>query len=198
MGSFGPIYKRGKRIVTAQPVRYDPYFTDLDAGDTRFALTVSRRGLERPAVWTELVTGYPFSLWASEAKVEVPIMARNEILAEKVAAWWIFGPAKHYADIAYLGGLLLKSGLPDDSDTRADVRELVEIKVERNRDVSATHRERIAGLDEEVRRDRLLNPERYVDSARLFQQLSFVGARPPSLAAMKRLVEHSIFPLLFD
>ena len=60
-----------------------------------------------------LETGYPFRLWDPGRNYTVPVMARNELLAEKLAAWWIFGLAKHYADIAHLGGVIYRAGKVD-------------------------------------------------------------------------------------
>lgn len=185
----------GKDLVTARPITYEPYFTALDAGDTTFSLSVSNRGLERPAETRELISHYPFQLW--KGRVDVPIMARNEILAEKIVAWWLFTNAKHYADIAYLGGLLIKDGLADDEETRRDIRDLVERKLEVSRTVSRKHAARVDALSEGVRQKRLEEPSEHVDPTRAFDRISYSGANPPSTEAMVALVTKSVHPTLF-
>lgn len=187
---------RGKDLVSAHPVEFDPYFTRIAVTDTTFKLTVSNRGVCRSAQWLPLRTGYPFSLWSPEKAYRVPVIATNELLAEKLSAWWIFAPAKHYADIAYLGGLLRH--LCANESARADIRELVEIKLSGNSRVSKLHRTRIAALDRPAREDRLLNPEKYLDRERSFDRLAFFGSEPPRADHMKEAVRRWIVPLVFD
>lgn len=188
----------GKDLVSAHPVRFDPHFTELQVSDTTFKLTVSHRGVHRPAQWLRLRTGYPFPLWKPERNYRVPVMATNELLAEKLAAWWIFSPAKHYADIAFLGAFLYKAQAIQNAATKADVRELVEIKLEANKAVSRRHRDRVEALTPEERRDRLLNPAQHVDAGHDFGQLAFFGARPQNAETMREAVARWIVPLLFD
>jgi hypothetical protein len=127
-----------------------------------------------------------------------PVMATNELLAEKLAAWWIFAPAKHYADIAFLGAHLYAKNLIDDAATKADVRELVETKLKRNESVSRTHRERVMKLTDAERQSRLLDPASYVDQQHPFNRLAFFGPRPQGADSMKAAVTKWIVPLLFD
>lgn len=188
----------GKDLISAHPVRFDPRFTRLQVTDATFKLTVSHRGVERPAQWLPLTTGYSFPLWQPPKNYRVPVMATSEILAEKLVAWWIFAPAKHYADIAFLGAHLFSRDLIGDDATRADIRELVETKLERNRTVSRRHRERVEALTPEERRARLLDPARFVDPEHQFNRLAFFGAGPQSAESMKTAVTRWIVPLLFD
>lgn len=187
----------GKDLVSAHPIEFDPRFSRLMIANKTFKLTVSHRGVERPAQWLEPDPGYPFALWKPERDYRVPVMATNELLAEKLAAWWIFAPAKHYADIAYLGACLFRRGLVTDEATKLDIRELVEIKLDRNRAVSRTHRQRVDALDEDERRRRLLEPARYVDPEHAFNRLSFFGVKPPSADSMQSAVARWVEPLLF-
>lgn len=125
-------------------------------------------------------------------------MATNELLAEKLVAWWIFAPAKHYADIAYLGGLLYRGGLVDAEKTRVDIRELVDSKLAANLTVSNYHRRRVESLTVDARKDRLVNPAKFLDPEHSFKRLAFFGSDPPSADRMKEAVQRWIVPLLFD
>jgi hypothetical protein len=62
-------------------------------------------------------------------------------MAEKIVAWWLFGHAKHYNDIAFLAGRMVQQGRRDrEPDVRTLVRRLIEKKLGRNRDISANLR----------------------------------------------------------
>ena len=189
---------KGKDLISAHPVEFTPFFTRIDLQDTTFKVTVSNRGVERPAEWLPLHTGYPFALWGPERKYRLPVMARNELLAEKIVAWWMFAPAKHYVDISYLASLLYSDGLVDEPATKDDIRALVEKKLEVNRSVSRDHAARVEALTSESRKDRLLNPQDYLSPEHGFGKLSFFSAKPPSGDTMKIAVRRWIVPLLFD
>lgn len=77
----GPIHgwKRGKQLITAQPINYTAYFTTLDPGQAEFSLSVSHRGVESPPIWRVLNDGYPFPVLAQ--RIEVPLMDPDEMLA---------------------------------------------------------------------------------------------------------------------
>jgi hypothetical protein len=189
---------KGKDLISAHPVEFTPFFTRIALQDTTFKVTVSNRGVERPAEWLSLHTGYPFPLWRPEKEYCLPVMARNELLAEKLAAWWMFAPAKHYVDISYLASLLYSDGLVGDQATEDDVRELVEKKLEVNRSISRKHAARVEALTPEARKDRLLNPQDYLSPEHGFGKLAFFSAKPPSGDRMKVAVGRWVVPLLFD
>jgi predicted nucleotidyltransferase component of viral defense system len=188
---------KGKDLISAHPVEYEALFSRLRVDDPTFKVTISNRGVERLAEWLPLRTGYPFPLWDPAKKYRLPVMARNELLAEKIVAWWMFAPAKHYADVAYLGALLHKDGLIDDQATKDDLRALVEKKLEVNKSVSRDHRERVEALTQEAREDRLLNPEKYLSPKHAFGKLAFFNQTPPSAENVKKGIRRWIVPLLF-
>jgi len=90
-------WRRGDELITFRPVEYDARFSQLAGAKDEFSLSVSHRGVERPAPWRALNHRYPFPLLAQD--VEVPIMDPDEILAEKIVAWWLFGHAEHYNEL---------------------------------------------------------------------------------------------------
>ena len=100
----GPLQK-GDDLITFRPIEYDAQFSELPSATDEFSLSVSHRGVECPELWRRLNHRYPFPLLAHD--VEVPIMNPDEILAEKIVAWWLFGHAKHYNDIAFLAGRMV-------------------------------------------------------------------------------------------
>ncbi|HMI80562.1 MAG TPA: nucleotidyl transferase AbiEii/AbiGii toxin family protein [Solirubrobacterales bacterium] len=188
----------GKDLVSAHPVEFESFFTGLEVEDTTFKVTVSNRGVERAAEWLPLRTGYPFPLWDSTKKYHLPVMARNELLAEKIVAWWPFAPAKHYADIAYLGALLGADGLASDQATRDDLCGLIEKKLDANKGVSREHKKRVEALTPDAQKDRLANPEKYLSPQQPFSKLAFFTPTPPAADRMKAGVQRWVVPLLFD
>jgi predicted nucleotidyltransferase component of viral defense system len=188
----------GKDLVDAHPVEFEAFFTGLEIEDPTFKVTVSNRGLERSAEWLPIVTRYPFQLWDPGKKYVLPVMNRNELLAEKIVAWWMFAPAKHYADISHLGALLYADRLVHDAATKADLRELVEKKLAVNSKVSRAHRSKVERLDTKARKARLLEPERFLDREHGFDKLAFVSTKPPRADRMKERVRRWVAPLLFD
>lgn len=189
---------RGKDLISAHPVEYTAFFSRLRIEDPTFKVTISNRGVECGAEWLPLSTGYPFRLWDQRKNYRLPVMARNELLAEKIVAWWMFAPAKHYADAAYLGALIHREGLVDDRRTRTEIRTLVEKKLAVNESVSQDHKRRVEALTPEVRRDRLVDPERYLSPTHAFDKLAFFDRTPPSAENMKKGIRRWIVPLLFD
>lgn len=189
---------KGKDLISAHPVEYEALFSRLRVDDPTFKVTISNRGVKRPAEWLPLRTGYPFPLWDPAKQYRLPVMARNELLAEKIVAWWMFAPAKHYADVAYLGALLHKDSLINDQATEDDLRGLVEKKLEVNKSVSRDHRERVEALTQEARKDRLWNPEKYLSPEHAFGKLAFFNQAAPSAENMKKGIRRWIVPLLFD
>jgi hypothetical protein len=183
----------GYKLVTAQPITYTPTFTTLALDDNTFSLTVSHRGLRRPAQWREIVTGYPFSLGIPKETL-IPVMHLHEILAEKLASWWLFGHAKHYADIGFIGSLLKLEDRYLDPNVRGDVLALVEEKLEVNAEL---HDDRVAALSENVRRARLENPSSHIDPKNNWNKVSYLGATQFTLAAAQTAVKAVIIPLLF-
>lgn len=183
----------GYKLVTAQPITYEPFFTTLVESDT-FSLSISHRGLERPAEWREIVTGYPFSLGIPEGTL-IPVMNLHEILAEKVVSWWLFGHAKHYADIGFIGSLLHLDDAYLDNGVRADIRELVEKKLEVNAEL---HEERIAELTLVVQHQRLEDPEGHMSTKNNWDKVNYLGKKQFSLGAARAAVVKVVVPLLFD
>ena len=57
-------------------------------------------------------------------------MDPDEIMAEKIVAWWLFGHDKHYNDIAFLAGRMVQLGRRDHvPEVRTLVRRLIEKKL---------------------------------------------------------------------
>lgn len=185
----------GRKLFFVQPISYDPYFTTLPLNDPTFKLTMNERGLLRPASWRPFVPGYDFDLGLPNQ--ELPVMAINEVLAEKLFGWWMHGLAKHYADVAWIGALLKRNQLTTDGETIADVRELVEHKAEVNKKwVSA---KRLAQLTDEVRRERLDDPDSHLDaSGSSWNTISYLGKSQFNPESLKKSVRDVIVPLLFD
>jgi hypothetical protein len=196
--SAGP-WEPGNDLITFRPVEYDARFSQLPAARDEFSLSISHRGVERPALWRPLNHRYPFPVLAEE--IDVPIMDPDEILAEKLVAWWLFGHAKHYNDIAFLGLRLYADDRRDmDPDARQLVRRLVEIKLERNRDVSRAHAGRVAALSQAERERRLAQPDDHVDPSprRSFDSFSYLHGAPPARADVDRAIHRILMPMLFD
>lgn len=187
--------EEGRALFSVKPIDYNPFFTNLDVRDRKFHITVNERGLERKAQWREFISGYPFDLGVP-AGAELPVMALNEMLAEKLWGWWMNGHARHYADVAWLGAVLESQKGDKNPATRDEVRELVEIKGEINRKwVSA---KRHAELTPEVRRERLENPDPYVDARYSWETISYLGTKQFSPESLRISVNRVIVPLLFE
>ncbi len=155
------------------PFEYDARFSQLAGAKDEFSLSVSHRGVERPALWRALNHRYPFPLLAQD--VEVPIMDPDEILAEKIVAWWLFGHAKHYNDIAFLAARMVREGRRDrDPNIKKLVSDLIEIKLQRNREIGATQARRVNALSTPERRRRLAQPADHVNPG---EQKGFNGPR---------------------
>jgi hypothetical protein len=182
----------GHKLITAQPITYEPFFTTLDAGDATFSLTVSHRGLERKAVWREIVTGYPFML-GIPPESKIPVMDLYEILAEKIVSWWLFGHAKHYADIGYIGALLRPKDLYLDLGVKKDVAELVAKKLEVNEE---QHESRVKELTPAVRSQRLEDPLAHMSSKNNWSKVSYLGKQQWTLNQAQHAVVSVIVPLL--
>ena len=191
----GPV-QPSKDLITFQPVTYAARFSELPGARDQFSLSVTHRGIELPSVTRGLRHRYPFPLLAEE--LDVPIMHPDEILAEKVVAWWLFGHAKHYNDIAFLGIILGTSKQHLDPKVRRRVRGVVEKKLAVNAAVSERHRHLIEGLTPNERQRRLTDPDSHVDPKRSFNLLSFFLGERPSIATLKKSVERYIAPMLFD
>jgi hypothetical protein len=189
-------WTENKGVRTAQPIHYRADFSLLDAGDATFSLSVSTRGLVRRAEWMPLVHGYPFALWDPNDVVRVPVMHRLEMLAEKLVAWWLFGNAKHLFDIAYLGGRIASDGNPDDDEPPLEA--LVERKLEANLRLGAATRDRVEALDDAARRQRLEAPFDYLDPARGFDSIAYVGPQPLRTGVVVDIVRSAVVPLLWS
>jgi len=184
-------WKDGKDLLTAQPIDYEPRFSTLNAGNATFTLSVTWRGLERQAVWETMKLGYPFGV-LPDPDMRIPIMAPNEMLAEKLCAWWINGLAKHYHDVAFLGGRLDKLGELTKPGTHADLFELIDAKLNGNRSVSARNREAVEQLNVPRRIGLLRSPERHIAPGTGFDTLSFLFGEAPSAAEMAEIVDRTI------
>jgi hypothetical protein len=192
----GP-WDSGNKLITFRPVTFDARFSQLAGAQSEFSLSVAHRGIEARPVTRKLNHRYPFPVLAGE--VSVPIMHPDEILAEKIVAWLLFGHAKHYNDIAFLSGRLMSQGRSDqDPETRATVRRYVDRKLEVNTEISAAMARRVKALDTAERRRRLEEPDSHVDPKRTFDTLSYLHGSPPTRAGVKGLVQRILVPLLFD
>ena len=194
----GPM-QHGDELITFRPIEYDARFSILRGAKDEFSLSVSHRGVECPELWRPLNHRYPFPLLAED--VEVPIMDPDEIMAEKIVAWWLFGHAKHYNDIAFLAGRMVQLGRRDrEPDVRTLVRRLIVKKLGRNREVSANLASRVDGLSVAERRRRLEAPEDHVDpdERKGFNSLAYLHGSRPDRTDIDRLVHRVVLPLLFD
>jgi hypothetical protein len=191
----GP-WRTGKQLVTFRPVTYDARFSQLAGAQDEFSLSVAHRGIERPAIWRPLNHRYPFALLAED--IEVPIMDPDEILAEKTVAWWLYGHAKHYNDIAFLAARLRIEGRDRDADTRRLIHRLIDKKLDVNRTVSKELDLRVASLDSVARRRRLEQPDDHVDPKHNFNTLSYLQDAPPPRADVDRFIQRILLPVLFD
>jgi hypothetical protein len=192
----GP-WEQGRDLITFSPVTFDARFSELTGAQNTFSLSIAHRGIEDPPIRCPLNHRYPFRLLADE--VEVPIMAPDEILAEKIVAWWLFGHAKHYNDIAFLAGRKATDpARPDkDSAARLHLRNLVERKLAVNRKISAKLAALVDALDQTERRRRLAAPDAHVAPSRSFNSLSYLHDTPPTLETLKRFVTVSLMAMLF-
>lgn len=191
----GPV-QAGKDLITFQPITYTARFSELPAARDEFSLSFAHRGIELPSIKRPLRHRYPFPLLAEELKV--PIMNPEEILAEKIVARWLFGHAKHYNDIAFLGLLLAATKQHQDPAVRRRVLSVIEKKLDINAEVSTQHQLRIAALTPAERRRRLTDPHGHVDPKKDFDTLSFLLGARPSMTNIKTSVDRCIVPLLFD
>lgn len=192
-------WRRGDELITFRPVEYDARFSQLAGAKDEFSLSVSHRGVERPALWRALNHRYPFPLLAQD--VEVPIMDPDEILAEKIVAWWLFGHAKHYNDIAFLAARMVRDGRRDnDPNVKKLVSDLIEIKLQRNREIGATQAGRVDALSTPERHRRLAQPADHVNPGEQkgFNSLAYLHGTRPDRAEVDRLVQRVLLPLLFD
>jgi Nucleotidyl transferase AbiEii toxin, Type IV TA system len=192
-------WRRGDELITFRPVEYDARFSQLPGAKDEFSLSVSHRGVERPAIWRALNHRYPFPLLAQD--VEVPIMDPDEILAEKIVAWWLFGHAKHYNDIAFLAARMVHEGRRDhDPNAKKLVSDLIEIKLQRNREIGATQAGRVDALSTPERRRRLAQPTDHVNPGeqKSFNSLAYLHGTRPDPTEVDRLVQRVLLPLLFD
>lgn len=194
----GPL-QRGEKLITFRPVEYDVRFSELRGARDEFSLSVSHRGVERPELWLPLRHRYPFPLLAED--LEVPIMDPDEIMAEKLVAWWLFGHAKHYNDIAFLAGRMVRNGRRDRKpEVKTLVNRLIEKKLSRNREVSANLASRVDGLSPSERRRRLEQPEDHVDpgQSKGFNSLAYLHGSRPDRTDLDLLVQRVVLPLLFE
>jgi len=192
-------WRRGDKLITFRPVEYDARFSQLAGAKDEFSLSVSHRGVERPALWRTLNHRYPFPLLARD--VEVPIMDPDEILAEKIVAWWLFGHVKHYNDIAFLAARMVRDGRRDrDPNVRKLVGDLIDVKLRRNREIGAAQAGRVDALNAPERRRRLAQPADHVDPGEQkgFNSLAYLHGTRPERAEVDRLVQRVLLPLLFD
>lgn len=194
----GPL-QHGDELITFRPIEYDARFSELRGAKDEFSLSVSHRGVECPELWRPLNHRYPFPLLAED--LEVPIMDPDEIMAEKIVAWWLFGHAKHYNDIAFLAGRMVQEGRRDrEPEVKTMVTGLIEKKLTRNRDVSANLASRVDALSASERRRRLEQPEDHVDpdQRKGFNSLAYLHGSRPDRTDVDRLVQRVVLPLLFD
>jgi Nucleotidyl transferase AbiEii toxin, Type IV TA system len=191
----GPL-QAGKDLITFQPVSYTARFSELPTAQDEFSLSFAHRGIELQSIKRPLRHRYPFPLLREE--IEVPIMNPEEILAEKVVAWWLFGHAKHYNDIAFLGLLLAAAKQHQDPAVRRRVRAVIETKLAVNTGISDRHRLRVEALIPAERERRLTDPHGHVDPRRDFDTLSFLLGGRPLMTNTKASVDRCIVPLLFD
>lgn len=125
-------------------------------------------------------------------------MNPEEILAEKVVAWWLFGHAKHYNDIAFLGLLLAAGQHHQEPTVRRRIRAVIEKKLAVNAGISTQHRRRVQALLPVERERRITDPDSHVDPTKGFDTLSFLLGKRPEFATIKTNVDRYIVPLLFD
>lgn len=125
-------------------------------------------------------------------------MAPNEILAEKMCSWWIFGNAKHYNDIAFLGARLSDLGEIGSAETREEVFGIVERKLAVNRRTSAVIRERVDALNAAARASALRNPAKHVDSKHDFKDLDYLTPEVPTIEQLKKTVRTTILAHFYD
>lgn len=189
-------WESGKDLITFTPVSYDARFSELAGAQEQFSLSVAHRGIEGEAIWRPLNHRYPFPVLAQAP--DVPIMNPDEILAEKVVAWWLFGHAKHYNDIAFLAGRLLSEGTVENEGMRGRVRAIIKKKLEINESVSEDRKRRVAALTDSERRRRLASPIDHVDPKRDFNMLSYLQDVPPPQKAMDALVQRVLMPVIFE
>lgn len=187
-------WTENKGVRTARPIHFRADFTQLDPGDATFSLSVSTRGLERPAQWVELIHGYPFPLWGEADRPRVPIMDPLEMLAEKLVAWWLFGNAKHLFDIAFLSD---KVDLHHDDDAPA-LPELIERKLAANLKLGAATQSRVRALTDAARRERLETPLEWLDPDNGFRSIAYVGPQPLHTDMIVSIVRERVVPLLWS
>jgi hypothetical protein len=121
-------------------------------------------------------------------------MDPDEILAEKTVAWWLYGHAKHYNDIAFLAARLRIEGRDRDADTRPShpPPDRQEARRQPHRQQGARPSCRVA------RRRRLETPDDHVDPKHNFNTLSYLQDAPPPRADVDRFIQRILLPVLFD
>jgi len=102
----------GGGVWRTKPVIFEPYFSDiaLANGDNDFAVDTSQRGLVRDGAEQVLLVPYASDLgiWGRDEPPSVWMMSLSEICAEKILGWAANRLAKHYADVAFIGGAYAK------------------------------------------------------------------------------------------
>lgn len=186
----------GKNLTTFVPVKYSARFSELPGADSEFSLSITNRGIELPSILKPFNHRYPFKILKEE--IEVPIMDPKEILAEKTVAWWLFEHAKHYNDIGYLSLYLQRKGLNTNNRDKAIIKSLVRQKMNSNIKTGGEAKLRAENRNERSKRDRLENPENYVDSKHNFSSLSYINGIAPPLGTIKKLVKDILVPILFE
>jgi hypothetical protein len=157
---------------------------------------IRRRG--RPRVWRSIVAqlcGYDLYLGIPPEE-KLPVMDLHEILAEKLCGSWLFGHAKHYADIAWIGSLLKRDDLYREPEVRADITELLEMKLETNQRLISA--KRVNALTSDLRRQRLEDPDSQVDPKRSWDTISYLGTQQFKPEALQLAVTKVIVPILCD
>lgn len=193
----GP-WETGVDLVTFVPVTFDARFSRLPGAQQEFSFSISERGLEEEGILRTLNHRYPFPLLADEG-IEVPIMHPDEILAEKTVAWWLFGHAKHYNDIAFLAYRLHRDGRSDENpETRERIKRIVQRKLDGNRKVSERLQKLVDQLTPERQHELLVDPRTHLDPKHTFKTLSYLTGSPPAPEKLAQLVRAYLAPILFD
>jgi hypothetical protein len=186
-------------LITFQPIGYEARFSELPGSNSEFSLSIAHRGIELPADRARFNHRYPFPVLADP--VDVPIMHPDEILAEKIVAWLLFGHAKHYNDIAFLVVRMryAQNQADLDADRRQQVRRTIESKLKTNESVSSAIARRVQALaSEPERRRRLEEPDDHVDPKRNFDTLSYLHGQAPERRSVKTAIDEILLPMLFD
>jgi hypothetical protein len=100
--------KEENEIKHVAPVEFQPFFDALGSSDPNpgaFRFTVSGRGLIEPADEVDLTHPYPDLVLPV---LKVPLMNLTEQIAEKICGWCAHGLLKHYVDVAWAFGTLMR------------------------------------------------------------------------------------------